>query len=66
MERQCRAGGNVSLVPDLGENAPGLCALSALGPVVHQGLQPVEGKKPGDQTDFQDPYLFNTTVHPLP
>ena len=29
-------------------------------------LQPVFGKKPGDQTDFQDPYLFNTTVHPLP
>jgi len=29
-------------------------------------LQPVQGKKPGDQTDFQDPYLFNTTVHPLP
>jgi uncharacterized protein (UPF0210 family) len=29
-------------------------------------LQPVLGKKPGDQTDFQDPYLFNTTVHPLP
>lgn len=29
-------------------------------------LQPVFGKKPGDRTDFQDPYLFNTTVHPLP
>jgi uncharacterized protein (UPF0210 family) len=29
-------------------------------------LQPVPNKKPGDQTDFQDPYLFNTTVHPLP
>jgi uncharacterized protein (UPF0210 family) len=29
-------------------------------------LQPVLGKKHGDQTDFQDPYLFNTTVHPLP
>jgi uncharacterized protein len=29
-------------------------------------LQPVLGKKPGDRTDFQDPYLFNTTVHPLP
>jgi uncharacterized protein len=29
-------------------------------------LQPVQGKRPGDQTDFQDPYLFNTTVHPLP
>ena len=28
-------------------------------------LQPVHDKKPGDQTDFQDPYLFNTTVHPL-
>jgi uncharacterized protein len=29
-------------------------------------LQPVLNKKPGDRTDFQDPYLFNTTVHPLP
>ena len=29
-------------------------------------LQPVQGKKPGDRTDFQDPYLFNTIVHPLP
>jgi uncharacterized protein (UPF0210 family) len=29
-------------------------------------LQPVPNKKPGDQTDFQDPYLFNTTIHPLP
>jgi len=29
-------------------------------------LQPVANKKPGDQTDFQDPYLFNTTVHELP
>src|SRR6202166_1178162 len=29
-------------------------------------LQPIPNKKPGDQTDFQDPYLFNTTVHPLP
>jgi uncharacterized protein len=29
-------------------------------------LQPVPNKKPGDQTDFQDPYLFNTTLHPLP
>ena len=29
-------------------------------------LQPIPGKKPGDQTDFQDPYLFNTTVHALP
>jgi uncharacterized protein len=28
-------------------------------------LQPVHDKKPGDQTDFQDPYLFNTLVHPL-
>jgi len=23
-------------------------------------------KKPGDRTDFQDPYLFNITVYPLP
>ena len=29
-------------------------------------LQPVPGKKAGDRTDFQDPHLFNTTVHPLP
>jgi uncharacterized protein len=29
-------------------------------------LQPIPGKKPGDQTDFQDPYLFNTTLHSLP
>jgi uncharacterized protein (UPF0210 family) len=29
-------------------------------------LQPVANKKPGDQTDFRDPYLFNTTVHELP
>ena len=29
-------------------------------------LQPIPGKKPGDRTDFQDPYLFNTTLHPLP
>ena len=28
-------------------------------------LQPVPGKKAGDQTDFQDPFLFNTTVHAL-
>jgi uncharacterized protein (UPF0210 family) len=29
-------------------------------------LEPVLGKKPGDQTDFKDPYLFKTTLHPLP
>jgi uncharacterized protein (UPF0210 family) len=29
-------------------------------------LQPVLNKRPGDQTDFQDPALFNTTLHPLP
>lgn len=29
-------------------------------------LQPIQNKKPGDQTDFQDPFLFNTTLHPLP
>ncbi len=29
-------------------------------------LQPVKGKKAGDQTDFSDPYLFNTTLHALP
>ncbi len=26
----------------------------------------VKGKKAGDRTDFQDPYLFNTTLHSLP
>jgi len=29
-------------------------------------ILPVKGKKPGDQTDFKDPYLFNTTLRPLP
>src|SRR5260370_4119863 len=29
-------------------------------------LQPIPNKKPGDQTDFQDPFLFNTTLHSLP
>ncbi len=29
-------------------------------------LQPVKGKKAGDQTEFKDAYLFNTTIHPLP
>jgi hypothetical protein len=29
-------------------------------------LQPVAGKRPGDETDFSDPYLFNTRIHPLP
>jgi uncharacterized protein len=29
-------------------------------------LQPVKGKKPGEQTEFSDQYLFNTTVHALP
>jgi uncharacterized protein (UPF0210 family) len=29
-------------------------------------LQPVRGKKAGDRTEFQDPYLFNTTIRPLP
>jgi uncharacterized protein len=29
-------------------------------------LQPVPGKKAGETTDFKDPYLFNTTLHPLP
>ncbi len=29
-------------------------------------LQPVHGKSAGEQTDFQDPYLFNTLVRPLP
>ncbi|HEX3373566.1 MAG TPA: DUF711 family protein [Edaphobacter sp.] len=29
-------------------------------------LQPIPGKKPGDRTDYDDPFLFNTTIHPLP
>jgi uncharacterized protein (UPF0210 family) len=29
-------------------------------------LQPIPGKKAGDQTAFEDPYLFNTTLHALP
>jgi uncharacterized protein (UPF0210 family) len=29
-------------------------------------LQPIQAKKAGDRTDFQDPYLFNTTLHALP
>jgi uncharacterized protein (UPF0210 family) len=29
-------------------------------------LQPIPNKGPGDRTDFQDPFLFNTTLHPLP
>ncbi len=29
-------------------------------------LQPVAGRKAGEETDFRDPYLFNTKIHPLP
>jgi uncharacterized protein len=29
-------------------------------------LQPVPGKRAGDHTEFQDPYLFNTIIHALP
>ena len=29
-------------------------------------LQPVKDKKAGDMTDYQDPYLFNTTIHAAP
>jgi uncharacterized protein len=29
-------------------------------------LQPVTGKKAGEQTEFRDQYLFNTTLHALP
>jgi hypothetical protein len=28
-------------------------------------LQPVAGKKAGEQTEFSDQYLFNTTIHAL-
>lgn len=29
-------------------------------------LQPVPGKKAGDKTEYEDPFLFNTTLHALP
>jgi uncharacterized protein (UPF0210 family) len=29
-------------------------------------LQPVPGKKAGERTEYQDPYLFNTTIHAAP
>jgi uncharacterized protein (UPF0210 family) len=29
-------------------------------------LQPIPGKRAGDRTEFNDPYLFNTTLHALP
>ncbi len=29
-------------------------------------LQPIPGKRAGDMTDYQDPYLFNTTIHAVP
>jgi len=29
-------------------------------------LEPVWNKKAGEMTEFQDPYLFNTKLHPLP
>lgn len=29
-------------------------------------LQPLKGKKPGDETDLDSEFLFNTTVHPAP
>jgi uncharacterized protein (UPF0210 family) len=29
-------------------------------------LQPVTGKHAGEQTAFDDPYLFNTVIHPAP
>lgn len=29
-------------------------------------LQPVAGKKPGDRTEFDDPFLVNATLQPLP
>jgi len=29
-------------------------------------LQPVPGKKAGEMTDYQDPYLFNTAIHAAP
>jgi uncharacterized protein (UPF0210 family) len=29
-------------------------------------LQPVTGKRAGERTEFDDPYLFNTLIHPVP
>jgi uncharacterized protein len=29
-------------------------------------LQPVKGRKAGDRTEFNDPYLFNTAIRGLP
>jgi hypothetical protein len=29
-------------------------------------LLPVQNKKPGERTEFDDPRLFNTTIHPMP
>jgi uncharacterized protein (UPF0210 family) len=29
-------------------------------------LLPVGGKKPGDRTEFDDPFLVNTVLQPLP
>jgi uncharacterized protein len=29
-------------------------------------LQPVAGKKAGERTDFNDPFLVNTLIQPLP
>jgi uncharacterized protein len=29
-------------------------------------LQPIAGKRAGDQTDFDSPFLFNTTIHAAP
>jgi uncharacterized protein (UPF0210 family) len=29
-------------------------------------LQPVAGRKAGDQTDFSSRFLFNTTLHEVP
>lgn len=29
-------------------------------------LQPAPGKKPGERTDFDDPFMVNTTIRPLP
>jgi hypothetical protein len=29
-------------------------------------IQPVAGKKAGQKTEFDDPYLFNAVLHPVP
>ena len=47
---------------------PGRCRLAGLevAQALSARLLPVKGKKAGDTTEFQDQFLFNTSLHPLP